>query len=154
MSINLEQIDLLRERANVSYQDAKDALEKCNYDLVEALVYLEKEDKIKSGIKDCCTNNLFDKSKKVIQKGNTTKFIIKKKENTILNIPLTAAVIITVIAPPAALIGIPAALITNHKIRLEKQTGEDLEVNKVFDKMSTAVTNVTSSLTEKKVDIE
>ena len=42
MSVNLELIDELRKRANVSYEDARDALEKCNGDMVEALIYLEK----------------------------------------------------------------------------------------------------------------
>lgn len=154
MSINLEKIDLLRERANVSYQDAKDALEKCNYDLVEALVYLEKENKIKPETKDCCANNLITKGKNLIKKGNSTRFIIEKKENTILNIPITVGIIITIVAAPVTLIGIPVALVTKHKIKFKKETGEDLEVNKVFDKMSTVVTNATSSMTEKKEDIE
>lgn len=38
MSFNLNQIDELKKRANVSYEDAKDALEKCNGDLIEALM--------------------------------------------------------------------------------------------------------------------
>jgi len=48
MSVNLEQIEALRERANVSYGEAKEALEVCDGDLVEALIYLEKNNKIKS----------------------------------------------------------------------------------------------------------
>ena len=48
MAVKLELIDELRKRANVSYEDAKDALEKCNGDIVEALIYLEKQNKTKT----------------------------------------------------------------------------------------------------------
>ena len=38
----LEKVEKLREKANVSYEDAKMALEACNYDMLDALVYLER----------------------------------------------------------------------------------------------------------------
>ena len=47
MSINLEQIDELRKRANVSYEDAKNALEQNEGDIIKSLIYLEKQNKIK-----------------------------------------------------------------------------------------------------------
>ena len=40
-NITLEQIDLIMKRANVTYTEAKEALEKCGGDTVEALIYLE-----------------------------------------------------------------------------------------------------------------
>ncbi len=42
----LEKVEKLREKANVSYEDAKAALEACNYDVLDALVYLEQNGKI------------------------------------------------------------------------------------------------------------
>jgi len=41
--ITLEQVEKLRERANVSYDDAKAALEASNGDVLEALIQLEKK---------------------------------------------------------------------------------------------------------------
>ncbi len=38
MNVSLEQIDLLRKRANVSYEEAKEVLEKFDGDIIEALV--------------------------------------------------------------------------------------------------------------------
>jgi len=43
--ITLEQVDKLRKRANVSYAEAKEALEKCNGDLLDAMVFLEQQGK-------------------------------------------------------------------------------------------------------------
>ena len=42
---NIEKVDRLRERANVSYEEAKMALEAANWDLLDAMVALEKEGK-------------------------------------------------------------------------------------------------------------
>lgn len=43
----LEKVEKLRERANVTYEDAKAALEACNWDMLDAMVYLEKQGKVK-----------------------------------------------------------------------------------------------------------
>ncbi|NMB01590.1 MAG: DUF4342 domain-containing protein [Firmicutes bacterium] len=43
----LEQIEKLRERAQVSYDEAKDAYEQANGDLLDALIYLEKQGKVR-----------------------------------------------------------------------------------------------------------
>ena len=44
--ITLEQVEKLREKANISYDDAKAALEATNGDLLEALINLEKQGKV------------------------------------------------------------------------------------------------------------
>lgn len=44
--VTLEQVEKLREKANVSYDEAKAALEAANGDLLEALIALEKQGKV------------------------------------------------------------------------------------------------------------
>lgn len=46
--VTLEQVEKLRERANVSYDEAKTALEATGGDLLEAMIYLEKQGKVKA----------------------------------------------------------------------------------------------------------
>ena len=46
--ITLEQVEKLRERANISYDEAKAALEKTNGDILEAIINLEKENRIQA----------------------------------------------------------------------------------------------------------
>ena len=41
----LEKVEKLRERANVSYEDARTALEENGWDLLDAMVALEKSGK-------------------------------------------------------------------------------------------------------------
>ena len=42
-----EKVEKLRERANVTYEEAKESLEASNWDLLDAMVYLEKNGKAK-----------------------------------------------------------------------------------------------------------
>ena len=42
----LEQVEKLREKANVSFEEARAALDACNGDLLEAIIYLEKQGKV------------------------------------------------------------------------------------------------------------
>ncbi|RKD29016.1 DUF4342 domain-containing protein [Thermohalobacter berrensis] len=145
MSINLEQIDLIRERAKVSYNEAKEALEKCNNDVVEALVYLENKNKIKDKKED--RKKFFNKVKKVIDKGNKMKFTIKKEGKNIIKLPLTIAILITIFATPFVIAGLIIALLTKHSISFEKESGKVIEVNKIFDNMSSS-TNDEQNKTE------
>ncbi|MBU3093601.1 DUF4342 domain-containing protein [Clostridium sp. CM028] len=148
MSINLEQIDELRKRANVSYEDAKNALEQSAGDLIEALVYLEKQNKIKAEENPCSESIFFKEVKNLIKKANETKLIVKKDDAVVLNICVTLAIIITIVAFPLVIGALILALATNHKIRIQKKNNEDSEANKIFDKMSVAVNKVTTKITE------
>lgn len=46
---NFEKVEALRKKANVSFEDAKEAMEACNYDMLDAIVYLEKKGKVNEG---------------------------------------------------------------------------------------------------------
>lgn len=45
--VTLEQVEKLRQRANISYDEAKAALEETNGDMLEAIINLEKRNRIK-----------------------------------------------------------------------------------------------------------
>jgi len=150
MSINLEQIDELRKRANVSYEEAKDALELCQGNLIEALVYLEKQNKVYPDEKPCNAGNFFKKIKSLIKKCNETKLIIQKNDIVVLNVCVTIGIIATIVATPLVITLLILALVTNHKIRIRKNNNdnEDSQANKIFDKMSVVVNKVTTKITQ------
>lgn len=45
---HLEKVEKLKEKANVSYEDAKAALENCDWDILDALIKLEADGKVNS----------------------------------------------------------------------------------------------------------
>lgn len=148
MPTKLEMIDSLRERTNVTYEEAKEALDICKDDMVEALVYLEKNKKIKpeSDKKNGCCHSFVNAIKNIIKNGNKSKFIIKKKENTVIKIPVTLAVIITIVAPHLTVIGLTAALILGFRLQFVKEDGSDMEVNKMLNKVSDVVDDTKNKL--------
>lgn len=157
MSVNLEQIEMLKARANVSYQEAKEILEKCNYDVVDALIELEKQSKVNpsktteaTGEKACCgtARKILKYGETLFHKGNETKFVISKADNKIVDLPVNVVILSTIIAAPVTIFGVIGALVTNHKIRFAKPDGEDLKINQTIDKISTAVTNVSNQVVD------
>lgn len=44
---NLEKVEKLREKADITYEEAKAALESCDWDILDAIVKLEAEGKVK-----------------------------------------------------------------------------------------------------------
>lgn len=67
----MEKVDLIRERMDVSYREAKDALDRAGGDLVAALIVLEEE---REGEGFC------GKWKAILEKGAATKVRLKKGE--------------------------------------------------------------------------
>ena len=43
---NFEKVEKLREKTGVSYEDAKNVLEQCNYDILDAMIELERQGKV------------------------------------------------------------------------------------------------------------
>ena len=57
MKVSIEQVEKLRERTNVSYEEARDALQTSDGDILEAIIALEKEGKTASSTAAFSTNN-------------------------------------------------------------------------------------------------
>ncbi|MCR1974403.1 DUF4342 domain-containing protein [Clostridium sporogenes] len=148
MNVSLEQIDLLRKRANVSYEEAKEVLEKFDGDIIEALVYLEKNKKVNEDF--CCESKFFNKIKMLIRKGNKTKVVVRKKEETVLKVPVNVIILCAALAFPVTIAATIIALVTKHTIRIEKKSGEDSKVNDILNKVSTKVNDIVDDLAEEK----
>ncbi len=124
----LESIEKLRDRAQVTYDEAREALEETNGDLLEALIYLEKQGKIqkpaddgyysserqgastpdskrddhfrdaKSSFKEALSK-LWKLCAQIIQKGNSTSFEVLKNQEHVGSFPVTILVLVLIFAP-------------------------------------------------------
>lgn len=154
MSVTLEKIEMLRERANITYAEAKEVLTKTNGDVLEALLLLENESKVKAGrteFFDCCTKNskgVLGTVKKIINKGNNTKFVISKEGKVITDMPVTLLAIITAAVPPITVVGVLAAMVTSHKISFVKSDGQGMKINDTLNKVSTCVNDVSNKVVD------
>lgn len=152
--ITIEQIDELRKRVNVTYAEAKEALEASSGELIEAIIYLEKNGKVNKCSSDEKQNgnysdNLSDAAcgfiawcKKWIKKGNSNYFSIRKKEKSVLEIPVTLLIIIFAVAPWITIPLLVLALFTGHKLRFRGSDVEKTKVNDTMEKASVVVENI------------
>jgi len=148
MEITLENIDVLRKRANLSYSAAAELLVKYDGDVVKALTALEKEQKLKPEGNCLQNSTLWQKAKNILAKSNQTKFIITKDEQPILNISLTIAIIFAVISLPLAIAAIVLALITNCRIRFAKNNGEECRINSKLAKVAESVSTTANKISQ------
>lgn len=129
MSVNLEKIDMLRERVNVSYNEAKEALEKFDGDIVDAIVYLEKDKNYQTTKKD-----FSGQAKTFFEKVNQWKLVVMKKDQTLLNLNLVISTIFALFAFPFTLLMIALALFTGHRIKVTKGEDETFDINDMVNK--------------------
>lgn len=120
----LEKVEKLRKKANVSYEDAKKALEDANGDILDAMILLEKEGKISGPEKESYSTRYEDsdkyvavvenadneksdrseKSKRIRENVKTfakklfdNNFVLERNGNIIIDIPIWVFILIVLI---------------------------------------------------------
>ena len=103
-----EKVEQLRAKANVSYEEAREALNQSNGDVLEAMIYLEKEGKVKTREQVQAEKSIYQQQpqqdgfgKKVereFKKGcdytAENYILVTHKGETILRIPLWVGIIL------------------------------------------------------------
>lgn len=154
MEISLEKIDQVVERTYVSYREAKDALEKCDGSVLDAIIYLEDKQKGNTDEdfeqpKNETLEEFKDWLKDIINKGNVTRIRVKKEEKVVVDVPVNAgiaAAVIGVIIPAVFAFGVIAAVATKVTIEITMEDGTVKVVNKY-------VSDVAKDIKDKATDI-
>jgi hypothetical protein len=143
----LEKLDVLRNRLNVTYSQAKEALDQCDGDLVEALVYLERKGFTQAeGQEDFFSENarepkwdkaktenfvrgIIEQVKNVIQEGNVTKVRLISGDKVLIDIPATFGVVglgVVLFSPlliAITAVGAATAVVREMVFEVEKSDG-------------------------------
>lgn len=163
MKITLEMVDKVKERSNVSYQEAKEALEYANGDVLDAIIYLENRNKENNNYKEtfeednnCSKTETVEEFKTwlkdIIEKGNVSRIKIKKDEEVIVDVPVNAgiaAVIIGIVMPPILALGVIAAVATKITIEITMTDGKVIVVNKYISKATEEVKEKANNFSQK-----
>ena len=107
----LVKIEEIRRRFPVSYEEARKALDETSGNLVEALILLEKR------TKNGHSRELIEKLQKIWEEGNRSKIRIRKGNQVLVEVPVTAGVVGAVLAPHLTLVGAVAALAANTGLK-------------------------------------
>jgi hypothetical protein len=146
MSISIDKIDILMERAQVGYKEAKEVLEKFEGNVVEALIYLEGEEKTSTDSKFRSSDgraqikeefhktrtSFMTKIRSALVSLHKTKFVMTKGEQTLLNLPMTIAIILTLMTIPFSLILLALGILTGYKIAVVKPNGKNIKASEAL----------------------
>lgn len=133
METSLEKIDAVIARTAATFKEAKEALEKTEGDVVEAIILIEESRKSWTDNISRRGEQMIEKVKEILRKGNVTKITVKRDERIIMNIPMTAAALGTIISAPLTLIGLGSAIIAKCTIEIEKEDGEIININNLVN---------------------
>lgn len=126
----LAKIDQIKERMGVSYQQAKEALDLNDGDVVQALIHLERGNKKWDDKLEDKSRQLTDYIRDLVKKGNVTKVRLKKGEQVVFEVSATISALGVggaILVPPLAIIGVVgtvAALINNYKLEIVRPDGQ------------------------------
>ena len=147
--ITLEKVDQVKARTGVSYAEAKKALENCGGNVLEAIIFLEKNEEINNYNEEMKSeegteniNEFKEWLRELIQKGNVSRIKIKKDDKVLVDMPVNAGIAATVIAiiiPPILAFGVIAAVATKITIEITKEDGSVEVVNKYISKVADEV---------------
>ena len=126
-------VDQVIDRTGANYQDAKEALIKCDGDVLEAIVLLDSREKADE------EHVIIKKIKELIEKGKISRILIEKDEVNILNIPVLAGIIGGIVFINATIVGLITAIVLGYDIyviddkhieaRKAFALGEEIEFN-------------------------
>lgn len=140
MEVTLEKIELVKDRTGVSYKEAKEALEAAEGSVVDAIINIEEslDSETKKSVGER-GSDIVDSVKGLVKKGNVSRIIVRKKDGEqILNLPVNAGIIATILAPGGILVSLIAAFGFKCVVEVVKTDGTIIDVsdraNDAFDK--------------------
>ena len=173
----LEKVEKIREKTGVSYEEAKAALEACGEDVLDALVYLENQGKIKKPdvsvytteaepseeVKEAArqyekasSETFGDQVKKfmnwigsLIKKGCENFFIVSKKDEEIITMPVIVIVLLLLFAFWVVLPLMVVGLFFGFRYRFSGSITKSVDVNMACDKAAEAAETIKQEFTKK-----
>ncbi len=161
----LEKVEKLRARANVSYEEAKQALAAANGDLLDAMVLLEKQGKakapenttystgyeaqrqyldVKETVKEqearkrrTFMNSFADLCRTLVRKAMDTSFVVSRHGVELLRIPVWV-LIVAIFFWEITLIALLVALFFDCRYSFVSKSGNLDPINKMMDQASDA----------------
>lgn len=155
VNITLEMVDEVINRTGSSYKEAKEALEFCEGDVLDAIVYIET---VKSGgekkseVRDQGAE-VVEKLKELVRKGNVNRIVFEKDGKIILDLPVLAGAVGALIFAGPVVVAIVAAVATGCVIKVEKEDGEMINFNDLTEEKFNAVKEKVQDFTKTKDNV-
>lgn len=135
MTQSLDKIDLLKERANISYKEAAELLEKFDGNVVEALIHIETTQKQRA---QEYRQTILENKKKVKTEANgflnqlsSTRFVLQNKKNKLVDVPLLIALIVGAVTLPFSIFVLIGLAISGNQIVIKK-SGKSIKMDQII----------------------
>lgn len=115
----IEDIEILRQKSGISYEEAVDLLEYHNGSLARALVDLEKNGRIKAAPHP---NGRTSKPKGVFNFLHRLRIKVNKDNVGIINLSSWFVLLVLATAPHIAIVGLIVALVLGYRITIERDS--------------------------------
>lgn len=144
MSNTLDQIDQIIGRTKVTYAEAKEALDACNGDVLEAIIKIESSQSTKTETNEKSEKSNFDvqfkfilkQLGKIVSKGLQIKVLWKKESQTFLELPLLIVVIATLWLMPFSILALALPFFFGVRMQINRGNGKVTDVNDWIKKQS------------------
>ena len=165
---HFEMVEKLCEKANVTYEEAKTALEASDWDLLDAVVFLEQEGKVKKSTSHHSTRTepveeeeppkaaplrmqlkkLWQLFLKLIRIGNENHLVVSHKGNQVFTLPVTVVVILMICSCMSVLVAVAVSLFFGVRYSFKgEQLGRE-SVNNAMQKATDVAEQVKESFEE------
>ena len=174
-----EKVEKIREKANVSYEEARDALERSGGDILDAMIILEREGKTKKPEQEsystggrgsgnpkkesaknnnCCGKDekpkgesFCDKVKNLFRKSMVNYLVIESKNEQVVKLPILIMMLILIFAWYVAMVAVIVSLFLGCKYSFE---GEDnmKTANDACEKVGEVVSDIVDAPESKASD--
>lgn len=159
--INLEKIDYVINTTGAGYELVREALLNSDGDVDRAIGYIEakkfkvsqnkKDERIEAeaeiieeneskkdifgGVTDTL-DEIIQGIKEIWRKGNASRLIVEKDNETVLSLSLTASTFGAIIAPIASILGLTVAYITDYDFKIIMADGKIIDVREYIKNKS------------------
>ena len=174
----LEKVEKIREKTGVTYEEAKAALEAANGDILDALVYLENQGKVKkpdisvystesekessAEFKEAARNYETSTEEtfgeqvkkfliwcgKMIKKGCENFFVVSKNEEVILTMPVLVLILLLLLIFWIVLPALIVGLFCGFRYHFRGSIAKSVNVNEACDKAAEAAENIKAEFTK------
>ncbi len=140
----IEDIEILRQKSGISYEEAVNLLEYHNGSLARALVDMEKNGRIKKDGSTASTSahkgsSFGRRSKGVLTTLYRFRIKVSKGEVGIVNLSAIYLILVTVFAPWVAILSLIASLLLGYRIHVDRSSTE-------FDSFDDVIRNAGSNV--------
>lgn len=139
MNYTMAEIDEVRKRAKVNYEKAKEALDMNGGDVLNAVIYLERQNQQN----ECAVKTSISKLKEVINSGFISQIQVIKGGQVVFDIPVVAGLALLMLWTGPFAAALLFAVAAKCDLRIVKRDGAEFNVTEVTaEKLSELISKI------------